>query len=110
MPRVSDLVSDAELQTLFQPEYTVHTYNESGLSSTERSIVRQEHWKRQKRIGRGSYGCVWLERCVRGQSDIAQRAVKEVIKCPHAVKKVNYNRELETILKFSHRKVCLIPV
>ena len=110
MPRVSDLVLDAELETLFHSDYTIHTHTESGLNEQERSTIRAEYWKRQKRVGRGSFGCVWLEQCMQGQGEIELRAVKEVIKCPHATKKVDYNRELETILKFSHRKVPDTPL
>jgi hypothetical protein len=105
MSRVSDLVQDAELQTRFHPEYTVHIYTESGPTVRERAILREEHWKRQKFVGGGSYGNVWLEQCVEGQREVELRAVKEVVKSPHDSKQIDYNRELEAISKFSHRKV-----
>ena len=105
MSRVSDLVQDAELQTRFDPGYTVHIYTETGSTVRERVISREEHWKRQKFVGRGSYGNVWLEQCVKGQREVEFRAVKEVVKFPHDSKKIDYNRELEAISKFSHRKV-----
>lgn len=105
MSRVSDLVQDAELQTRFHPEYTVHIYTETGSSVRERAILREEYWKRQKFLGGGSYGSVWLEQCVEGEREVKVRAVKEVVKSPHASKQVDHNRELEAISKFSHRKV-----
>lgn len=105
MARVSDLVQDAELQTRFHPEYTIHSYTETGSTVQERAILREEHWKRQKLIGGGSYGRVWLEQCVKGQREVELRAVKEVVKSLHTSKQVDYNRELEAISKFSHRKV-----
>ncbi len=78
MSRVSDLVQDAELQTRFQPECTVHIYTETGPTVRERAILREEYWKRQKFVGGGSYGSVWLEQCVKGQREVQLRAVKEV--------------------------------
>ena len=103
MSRVSDLVQDAELQTRFHPEYTVHIYTETG--PRERAILREEHWKRQKFVGGGAYGNVWLEQCVKGHREVELRAVKEVVKSPPDSKQINYNRELEAISKFSHQKV-----
>ncbi|KAK3169499.1 hypothetical protein OEA41_008882 [Lepraria neglecta] len=101
--RVLDSVQDAELQTRFHPESTVHIYTETGPTVRERAILREEHWKRQKFIGGGSFGNVWLERCVQGRREVGLRAVKEVIKSPHDSKQIDYNRELEAISKFSHR-------
>ena len=105
MSRVSDLIQDAELQTRFHPEYTVHIYTESGLTVRERAILREEYWKRQRNVGSGSYGSVWLEQCVKGRGEVEVRAVKQVVKSLHGSKQIDYNRELEAISKFSHRKV-----
>jgi hypothetical protein len=105
MSRVSDLVKDSKLETFFHPEYTVHIYIESGHTALERTNRREEYWKRGKHIGGGSYGSVWLEQCVEGKREIGLRAVKQIIKPPQLLKPVNYNRELEAISKFSHRKV-----
>lgn len=105
MSRVSDVVLDAELQTLFHEGYTIHIYNESGPTARERAITREEHWRRQKLVGGGSYGRVWLEQCVKGQREVELRAVKEVLKSTQESKQIDYRRELEAISKFSHRKV-----
>lgn len=105
MSRASDLVQDAELETRFRQDYTVHIYTETGPTVRERSIIREEHWKRRNFVGAGSYGNVWLEQCVKGQRGVDLRAVKEVIKSPHISRQVDYKRELEAISKFSHRKV-----
>ena len=106
MSRTSDLVQDAELDTRFYPEHTVHIYDEIGPNVQERGMSREEHWARKKFIGGGSYGRVWLEHCVQGRGDVGVRAVKEVVKSPHGPKQVDYNRELEAILKFSNQRVC----
>ncbi|TVY82186.1 Spindle assembly checkpoint kinase [Lachnellula suecica] len=106
MPRVSDLVQDSKLETHFSPEYTVHIYNESSRTSREQTRVaqREEYWKREREIGGGSYGRVWLEQCVGGQREIVLRAVKQIAKPSFLSKPVDYNRELEAISKFSHWK------
>lgn len=105
--KASDLVQDAELQTRFYPEYTVHIYIESGPTVRERAILREEHWKRQRFVGGGAHGSVWLERCEKGQREVELRAVKEVVKCPHDSRHIDYGRELEAISKFSNRKVII---
>ena len=106
MNRVSDLVQDAELQTRFHPEYTAHIYIETGPTAQQRAILREEHWKRQRKpVGSGSYGNVWLEQCESGHREVELRAVKEVDKNPHDFKQIDYHRELEAIMKFSHQKV-----
>lgn len=110
MTQLSDLVRDAELQTRFHPEYTTHVYIETGPSAQQRAVLREEQWKRQRKpVGNGSYGNVWLERCESGQRDVVVRAVKEVDKIPHASKQIDYHRELEAIMRFSHQKVSRCP-
>lgn len=106
MARVSDLVQDAELQTHFHPEYTTHFYIETGTTVRQRAILREDNWKRHRKpVGKGSYGCVWLEQCERENGQVEFRAVKEVDKCPHNSKPIDYRRELEAIMKFSHKNV-----
>ena len=56
-----------------------------------------------KELGRGSFGTVWLERCIQGNSKEEVRAVKEIQK----VGSGDYFRELEAIALFSHTKVGL---
>jgi hypothetical protein len=105
MYRIPDLVRDSKLDTRFHSGYTSHVYYESGPTALERVIPREEHWKRVKNIGRGAYGNVWLEQCVKGQAHVEWRAVKQISKPRQPVKLMNYNRELEAIAKFSHQKV-----
>jgi hypothetical protein len=59
--RVSDLILDSKLETSFLPNCTVHTFQESDLKSRQRLVTRSEHWRRQKKIGGGGFGTVWLE-------------------------------------------------
>ncbi|KAJ5138474.1 Tetratricopeptide-like helical [Penicillium bovifimosum] len=109
MARTSDLVQDSELHTYFLPDHTVetvHTFQVSDPASGQRLVTRTEHWQRQKEIGSGGFGSVWLEKCIKGgRSDATQagalRAVKQINTDPRHGS-FDYNRELEAITKFSH--------
>jgi hypothetical protein len=106
MARLPDLVRDSKLETHFLPGdivETVHTYHEPDPTSQRRLVSRSEHWQRQRRIGGGGFGSVWLEKCTEGHHDIQVRAIKRI----EISAQVDYNRELEAIAKFSHRKVWL---
>jgi serine/threonine protein kinase len=110
--RVSDLVSDSKLETVFpsnaatdaHPPVTVHVYLESHLS---RSVRRKEAWQSVQRIAHGGFGSIWLEQCVRGgrhnDNGPQLRAVKQIPRATsHRAKSIDYDLELEAIAKFSH--------
>lgn len=102
MPPIPDLVLDSKLETEFYREYTQHVYHISG---DERTLRREERWKREKHLGNGTFGTVWKEKSVTESDDIKYRAVKEIKKRAPGPGAVEYSRELEAIAKFSHRKV-----
>jgi hypothetical protein len=104
----NDFVRDSELATeILSEELCVHTIHESDHLSGSRGAPRLEYWQRHKIIGRGSYGSVRLEKCVKGRRDSQVRAVKQITIAglPQA-KSLDYSRELEAIAKFSQPKVC----
>ncbi|KAH8693006.1 kinase-like domain-containing protein [Talaromyces proteolyticus] len=106
MARLSDLIRDSKLETHFEPHSsveTVHTYNTPDPTSRRRLVRRSEHWKRQNKIGGGSYGSVWLEKCTKGYRDVQVRAIKQLEKHEQFAH-IDYTRELEAIAKFSHAK------
>ncbi|CAI7663088.1 unnamed protein product [Penicillium viridicatum] len=103
MSSLPSWVLDSELETQFtSDEYeTVHTYYGPESLFQGRPIKRLEHWRRERKIGAGGFGEVWLERCTKGRtSGYGVRATKQM-KLRH---QVNYSRELEAIAKFSHPK------
>ncbi|KAJ4264718.1 hypothetical protein NW764_015803 [Fusarium oxysporum] len=102
--RVPDLVRDSRLPTCFLPSgATQHTiYRVSDQSPHRRPSRINETWYRQRELGSGGFGCVWLERCVSGPTDGKVRAVKEIRKDPSLP--VPFSRELEAMAKFSHMK------
>lgn len=114
MAQISDLIRDSKLETRFLPHCgveTVHTFRESDPASGQRLVIRSEHWQRQRRIGGGGFGSVWLERRIKGGppgATVAQvsevRAVKQ-IDMDTRLELIDYKRELEAIAKFSHSRV-----
>ena len=112
MARLPDLIRDSKLETYFPPGNgieTVHTYHESDPTSQRRLVSRSEHWQRQRKIGGGGFGSVWLEKCTKGgkNRNIEVRAIKQIEISQHHSARIDYNRELEAIAKFSHWKVWL---
>jgi hypothetical protein len=106
MPPIPDLVRISKLETQFcsSPEYTQHVQYVSGGMSERRRVRKEERWKKERELGRGSFGVVWLEQCIQGDNKGKERAVKKVQK----LECNNYHRELEAIALFSDRKVSIL--
>jgi len=100
MPPISDLVLLSKLDTRFcsSPEYTQHFQYVSASTLERRRVRKEERWKKERALGRGSSGVVWLEQCIQGDSEGKVRAVKIIQKLVGD----NYYRELEAIALFSH--------
>jgi hypothetical protein len=105
MPTISDLVRDSKLETRFYGEYTQHVYYVSGMTPRQRKVRKEERWARDKSLGNGASGTVYLEKSVTENGEVQRRAVKEIRKSAHKSGAIDYNRELEAIAKFSHPKV-----
>ncbi|KAJ5243640.1 hypothetical protein N7489_003736 [Penicillium chrysogenum] len=111
MAQIPDLIRDSKLETYFLPDCTVetvHRFQESDSASGQRLVTRLEHWRRQRRVGNGGFGTVWLEECIKagrpgGTQDGTVRAVKQ-IDMDTRFGSIDYNRELEAIAKFSHSR------
>ncbi|KXG52030.1 uncharacterized protein PGRI_083140 [Penicillium griseofulvum] len=101
MSKVPDWVLDSKLETYFRSKYeTVHTYYEQE-SLSRRPIKKTVHWQREKKIGSGGFGEVWLERCTKGNNHGYQVRATKKMEVRH---QIDYSRELEAIAKFSHSK------
>jgi hypothetical protein len=107
MAMVSDLVNDSKLPVQFFAERTHHVVFESDatLGQQVRRQRKEEIWGRVKHLGKGGFGSVWLEQCLTTDSQPKSRAVKEIPKVTPFSQTIDYKRELETIAKFSQRKV-----
>ena len=102
---MSDLVRLSKLDASFSsdPQYTQHIYYVSNAG--QRRVRQEEQWKRQKELGAGSFGAVYLERCIHGGKEGTVRAVKKIKK----PEDTNYYRELEALAHFSYPQVSIRP-
>ena len=100
-----DLVQVSKLDTQFNlnPQYTQHVKYVSSSTTKQRRARKEEKWKRERKLGQGGFGTIWLEQCIQGDSKGEVRAVKKLLKLESS----NCNRELEAIALFSHTKVSL---
>lgn len=106
MAPVPDLVRDSKLDTQFDPRYTQHVFYVSGLTPQRRKVKKEQRWVRERTIGTGGGGTVWLEKLTaEDEGDVRLRAVKEIKKEPQQFKRVDYSRELEAMAKFSNPRV-----
>ncbi|KAJ5979385.1 Tetratricopeptide-like helical [Penicillium viridicatum] len=107
MANIPDLVRDSKLEAYYLPRCnveTVHQYHEPDPNSRRRLVTRTEHWQRRKKVGSGTYGSVWVEKCTQGaRSDRKIPAVKQIY-INGRFGPIDYNRELEVIAKCSHPK------
>lgn len=101
-----DFVQVSKLDTQFHtnPDYIQHVKYVSSSNKKTRGTRKEERWKRERRLGRGSFGVVWLQQCIQGVSVGEVRAVKELPRFEDS----NCHRELEAIALFSHTKVSLV--
>jgi hypothetical protein len=105
MMPASDLLKDSRLKTTIDNGITRHIIESAGPSARQRRIRKEQHWERTARVGEGAYGTVWLEKLVAGDFRVSERAVKVIKKHARNSLVIDYNRELEAIIKFSHPKV-----
>jgi hypothetical protein len=105
MPTIPDLVRDSKLETTFYGEYIQHVYHVSGSTPRQRKVRKEELWARDKSLGTGASGTIYLEKSITENGEIQHRAVKEIRKRAHESGAIDYSRELEAIAKFSHPKV-----
>jgi serine/threonine protein kinase len=78
-------------------------------SSIERYVKEEEIWTRKQELGHGSFGRVWLESCIGGESVGRLRAVKVINKAHKTSSTTEYERELEALAKLSNEKVFPAP-
>ncbi|KAK0644063.1 kinase-like domain-containing protein [Cercophora newfieldiana] len=101
-----ELVRDFRLQASLQGSVTVHTR-----APGRRGVSRHESWSRERILGNGGYGVVWLERKVKitDKNADAQATALRAVKCvkiPPSQTNFKYVRELEALAKFSQDKYC----
>ena len=111
--RPPDHLLDWKLETPLSTSSTTVTHISyiSGSSARERRVAVQETWKRDRMLGIGTYGTVWVQRCSSRSSPNrpgplpSKRAVKEMRKTLTNGQTWDYVKELEAVVKFSHARV-----
>lgn len=101
--RLPDLVQDSKLETTVVDAFIVHHRDDSDEESF--SAPEPEYWEDQERLASSWHSQVWLQKCVQGPAKRRGqlRAVKVI---PLSKSKPNIS-ELETLAKFSQRRVCI---
>ncbi|MCJ1470035.1 hypothetical protein MMC07_008680 [Pseudocyphellaria aurata] len=97
---VPEVVRDSKLETrVCADEEHTHIEYVTRSSAQHRAAVREEEkWRKERELGQGASGTVYLERCIQGRSEGERvRAVKKIRK----IQVGNYYRELEAIALFS---------
>lgn len=107
MTLVPDLVQVSKLETQFDLDSNCTQHVRYTFGNTSRKKIRQEErWRREKDIGCGGGGVIWLERCIQENNERNVRAVKKIRKIDSSA----YYRELEAMALFSHSKVRSLPL
>jgi hypothetical protein len=87
----SDLIEHFKLETQFLPEYVEHHLSDPVHGNAS------QRWSRERILGQGGFGTVWLEEEKSGKL----RAVKEVSKYAMEKSSVDYQKELIALAKLS---------
>ncbi|KAJ5493669.1 hypothetical protein N7463_009756 [Penicillium fimorum] len=92
----AEIHEDVTYHYTFQPDYT-----RGGAGGWQQ---KREKWKKERPLGEGSYGKVWLERCLTSEGTAKLRAVKIITKPANPSHRIYCDLELQPIAKFSQRK------
>ena len=79
-----------KLDTEFFTGHVQHTMLRSDAAQGRRRVKVVKKWYRDRELGRGSFGTVFLERSERGE----YRAVKEIARDRNSTVRIDYRREL----------------
>lgn len=99
--RLSELRAEFLSDTALNLKYTQHVELVAANAAERRKVRKVEQWVKQKKLGEGGFGLVYVQKCIVGEKKDQLRAVKRIKKQDS----INYNRELEAIALFSQLKV-----
>lgn len=106
MSSASDLLDHFKLDAEVFPEYTLHTSYRANRTRGLRKEKVEARWDRQRSIGQGSFGEVWLEVKFQGTGAATdERAVKIINKSQMSTFKIDYRREISALATFSKSQV-----
>ena len=102
----SDLLEYFKLDAQYTSDHTLQVSYAKRPGISRCKVRTEQRWYRDREIGHGTFGSVWLEVNRKGQGVTAQRAVKEVSKRLMQRSGIDYRRELlalSTLSKVSER-------
>lgn len=100
MTPASDLIDHFKLDAKIYPDRTHHISYTSDHARGLRKVKVEKIWRRNKKLGQGGFGAVWLEVEQEGETR-ATRAVKEVSKNNGLPHQIDYKKELLAMAKLS---------
>ncbi|KAJ5504905.1 kinase-like protein [Penicillium fimorum] len=103
----ADLVADTKFRVEFHADF-VHRFTFHSSNIPDQYVRRMERldiWKNEKEVGSGSFGNVWLQRCLTSEDQSELQAVKMVRKRKLSSNGIDFFKELEAMAKFSQRKI-----
>jgi hypothetical protein len=100
---LDDDLDDYKLDSVFHtdPDYVLHTSFRRDLGRGLRKVKVEDKWYRERELGAGTFGSVYLE----VTSDQRQRAVKQISKHLATRLGIDYKTELSALAMFAKAKV-----
>jgi hypothetical protein len=96
-----DLIEHFKLDAQIYGDHTLHTEYVSDPTRGMRKARVEKRWYKERHIGRGGFGDVWLEVQKEGDQATAERAVKRIQKRRMEAMEIDYKRELLALAKLS---------
>lgn len=96
-----DLIEHFKLDAQLEADHTLHTEYVSDPKRGMRKVRVEKKWFKQRHIGQGAFGDVWLEVCKESEEVVAERAVKSIQKRRMEGVNIDYKRELLALAKLS---------
>ena len=108
-----DLIEHFQLDAQIHDDHTVHTEYVSDPARGVRMARAEKRWYKDRHIGNGAFGDVWLEVQKERDQVTAERAVKTIQKRRMESVQIDYKRELLALAKLSRvgrARVILKPI
>lgn len=101
MSQASDLVTLSRFDVRLSPDGQSYTQSTSTRPQPGKRLTKQDvRWQREyKHLGGGTFGQVYLEKCLEADRTEEKRAVKRIAK----IGRIDYKRELEALAVLSYK-------
>src|ERR1700743_3172921 len=96
-----DLIEHFKLDAQICGDHTLHTEYVSDPARGARKVKVEKRWYKERHLGDGAFGDVWLEAQKESDRVTAERAVKILQKRRMESLKIDYKRELLALAKLS---------